>query len=222
MPKDSMPALNENNASIDRSLDILQAGGPVLWLLFAMSILMLCIAIVKLIQFKRYGVNHTAKLKKDMVLWQLGKKAEAIESMGRHSCLLSSVLSFVAQQKMSGASESLIKEEAARLASDSVDQVRSKLKVIEIIATLSPLLGLLGTVLGMITAFQELQSAGDSVDPSILSGGIWEALITTAAGLCVAIPSVAVLNYLEQKAYCFQRALEDNLTFIFTSELYKP
>lgn len=56
---------------------------------------------------------------------------------------------------------------------------------------ISPLMGLLGTVIGMISSFSKLSSAGTHVDPTILAGGIWEALLTTAGGLAVAIPALA-------------------------------
>lgn len=63
----------------------------------------------------------------------------------------------------------------------------------------APLLGLFGTVLGMISAFQALQEAGSQVDPSILAGGIWVALLTTAVGLAVAMPTSVVLSWLEAR-----------------------
>lgn len=58
-------------------------------------------------------------------------------------------------------------------------------------------MGLFGTVLGMIAAFRAMQDAGQSVDPSVLAGGIWVALMTTAAGLAVAMPLSAILSWLE-------------------------
>jgi biopolymer transport protein ExbB len=67
-----------------------------------------------------------------------------------------------------------------------------------IMATISPLLGLLGTTLGMIKIFTRFTEAGGN--PMILAGGIWEALITTAAGLTVAIPSLIIFRYLSYKA----------------------
>lgn len=62
---------------------------------------------------------------------------------------------------------------------------------LELVGNISPLLGLLGTVMGMVTAFARLGEAGNRVDPAMLASGIWEALITTVAGLVVAIPAVA-------------------------------
>ncbi len=83
------------------------------------------------------------------------------------------------------------------------------------------MIGLLGTVLGMINAFQALQNAGNRVDPSILSGGIWVALLTTAAGLIIAIPAAAAHNWMEGVVYRVQRAMEDAATRVFTVQIVR-
>ncbi len=70
---------------------------------------------------------------------------------------------------------------------------------LEIIAQVSPLVGLLGTVIGMIDSFNELELGGSLVDPSILAGGIWTALLTTAMGLIVAIPALISHYFFEKK-----------------------
>ena len=64
---------------------------------------------------------------------------------------------------------------------------------------MSPLVGLLGTVIGMIDSFNELELGGSLVDPAILAGGIWTALLTTAMGLIVAIPALVSHYFLEKK-----------------------
>ena len=86
------------------------------------------------------------------------------------------------------------------------------LPTLEIIAQASPLIGLLGTVLGMIDSFNELELGGSLVDPSILAGGIWTALLTTAMGLIVAIPALICHYFYEKSLYNQQRILELFLT----------
>ena len=78
------------------------------------------------------------------------------------------------------------------------EEIYSHTSIPGVMATLSPLLGLLGTVLGMIKIFNKFTEAGGN--PMILAGGIWEALITTAAGLTVAIPSLIVYRFLTYTA----------------------
>lgn len=84
----------------------------------------------------------------------------------------------------------------------------------EIIAQVSPLIGLLGTVIGMIDSFNELELGGSLVDPSILAGGIWTALLTTAMGLIVAIPSLISHYFLEKKVLDIQTETESILSRI--------
>ena len=77
-----------------------------------------------------------------------------------------------------------------------VPRLEEKLNVLATLAQIAPLLGLLGTVLGFIKIFMALQLAGSQAQMEMLSGGIWQALISTAAGLAVAIPCYAAYNYL--------------------------
>jgi biopolymer transport protein ExbB len=86
-------------------------------------------------------------------------------------------------------------------------QIRS----LELIANIAPLLGLLGTVLGMIEAFEVLRAAESRVDPGLLAGGISKALITTAAGLMIAIPASAAASWFEGRIERFRVEMEDVL-----------
>ena len=69
----------------------------------------------------------------------------------------------------------------------------------------------------MIEAFQAMETAGNEVDPSVLSGGIWQALLTTAVGLAIAIPVLAVYNWLDRRVEWVNARLSDLITQIFTS-----
>jgi len=80
-----------------------------------------------------------------------------------------------------------------------LNNLRNGMRLLELIAATAPLLGLLGTVIGMIKAFQQLESAGSQVDPSLLSGGIWQALLTTAAGLIVALPALTAWHVFDRR-----------------------
>ena len=85
-------------------------------------------------------------------------------------------------------------------AAAEMGRLRSGFRFMELAATAAPLLGLLGTVLGMIEAFRQLEAAGTKVNPSLLAGGIWEALLTTAAGMVVALIALACLSIMESLA----------------------
>lgn len=81
---------------------------------------------------------------------------------------------------------------------------------LQTIAGGAPLLGFLGTVLGMIEAFQRVQQLGGNVDASVLAGGIWQALLTTAAGLTVAVPAFFAHNYIVSRVHAEILRMEDH------------
>ncbi len=83
------------------------------------------------------------------------------------------------------------------------------LSLLGVLGSTAPLLGLLGTVLGMIKAFMVVESMGGSVNASVLAGGIWEAMLTTAFGLLVAIPLLFFYNHLEGRLHVIQEYLEE-------------
>ena len=80
---------------------------------------------------------------------------------------------------------------------------------LEIIANVSPLLGLLGTVIGMISSFSQLELGGDLVNPALLAGGIWTALLTTAIGLVVAIPAMVAHHFFEKKIIDIENSVQN-------------
>lgn len=86
-----------------------------------------------------------------------------------------------------------------------------------VVAQASPLLGLLGTVVGMISAFVQIETLGEMVTPSDLAGGIWVALLTTAAGLCVAVPAVIANTVFQSQAIRYERWLLSNIYEIKSS-----
>jgi biopolymer transport protein ExbB len=104
------------------------------------------------------------------------------------------------------------REEVARVAAGQLARARKGLRGLELIATIAPLVGLLGTVLGMVSAFRALEAAGSQADPSALAGGIWEALLTTALGMAIAIPASAALTWFESVADRAQARVEDMVT----------
>ena len=114
----------------------------------------------------------------------------------------------VEQSFANGNSRSHVEELLTIQAKGYLKKARAGFRLLDLIITTAPLLGLLGTVLGMIKAFQAMQEAGDAVNPSDLAGGIWEALITTAAGMIVALIALGILALLEAIVDHFQFRLE--------------
>jgi len=205
---------------IEQFFRYMDEGGVVMYVLLAISVLALTLMIVKLIQFRVLRISNAGFIDPALRAWQGGRAGEAMGILGAARNPVARVLEAALQgSAAAGLKEELVKEEVARVAGLQLDNLRTGLRSLALIATISPLLGLLGTVLGMITAFKALQGAGSRVDPSILSGGIWVALLTTAAGLIIAIPAAAAHNWMEGVVYRVQRAMEDAATRVFTAQI---
>lgn len=97
----------------------------------------------------------------------------------------------------------------SRAGSKIIRQLDKNLRGLAVIGNISTLLGLTGTVTGMIKAFMKIQELGGRVDASVLAGGIWEALITTAAGLFVAIPTLVAYHYFEGRVDNISAQMKD-------------
>lgn len=197
----------------------IETGGPVVIILLVMSVVGLAVLLLKLGQFFYLGLSRTRFITAALDAWNNQNLDEMQRILQKSRNPIARVVERAAQVcSDENMDRDTAREEVLRVASLHLADVRSYLRVIEVIAALSPLLGLFGTVLGMIEAFQQLEQAGTKVDPAILSGGIWEALLTTAAGLAVAIPAIIALNWLEQKVENFKLAMEDAMTLVFTSK----
>jgi len=206
--------------TVEQFFRLMEDGGPVLYLLLVISVLALTLIVVKLIQFWMLRVHARGFVEPALHTWHDGRTQEALGILRGQRNPVARVLE-VALHGSRGAArgEELLKEEITRVAGLQLDNLRSGLRPLALIASISPLIGLLGTVLGMINAFQALQNAGSKVDPTILSGGIWVALLTTAAGLIVAIPAAAAHNWMEGVVYRTQRVMEDAVTRVFTLQI---
>lgn len=213
-------AVENQGWSIDQVYSLIEAGGPVIIILAVMSVIALSVFLLKQSQFIANKFSRQDELIDALTSWKNNDISTSLQTLSQTRNPIARVLEVaISLRAQETEDDTLVREEVMRIAKRQLAKAKSHMRILEVIATLSPLLGLLGTVLGMITAFQKLQGAGAAVDPSILSGGIWEALLTTAAGLVVAIPTVLGLNWLEQKIENFKLAMEDCMTQVFTIRL---
>ena len=199
-------------------MSLLSQGGIVLYILVLVSIVALTIIIAKSIQFAMARIGARDFVEGVVNQWREGHIEEARVVLTGAPGPLARVLSVALAVLSNGRlGEDKAREEVARFAGEQIDRLRTGLPTLALIAALSPLLGLLGTVIGMIGAFQALEAAGNRVNPSILSGGIWVALLTTAAGLIIAIPALTAHHWLDGRFERCARSMEDAVTRLFTS-----
>ena len=182
------------------NLNLLAKGGPVMFILLGFSILALFIIILKLIQFSIVRVSKTNAL--DKIISKLNKTnaKKLLIEIQQIKNPIAKVIEVVIVTKSDRRFDKESREsEISRISSIQIRNLENYLGGLEVIASISPLLGLFGTVLGMIKAFLNLEKAGSQVDPALLAGGIWEALLTTAFGLAIAIPALAAYHLFENK-----------------------
>lgn len=200
---------------MSNAMQWLEQGGPAMFLLTALSVAALSITIVKAWEFFELHINRRRFVAPALDAWQRGDATEALKVLkGERNPLARVMASAIQLNVASSISEAERRELAAQFAAERLEAARQLLRPLEVIATLAPLLGLFGTVLGMIEAFQQLK-AGGSGDASALSGGIAEALLSTAAGLAVAIPATAALHSFERIVERLHKDMESALTRIF-------
>jgi len=165
---------------------IAETGGPVVMVLMAVAVLTLAVVMYKCWQFWMAAVGRHAALSQAVAAWDGGDRAGARATLDRSRSYLAPVIGMAMTAQPVDAPR-LQAEAETRFAA-----LERGFRLLDSVAQLAPLLGLFGTVLGMIEAFQSLQAAGAQVDPSILAGGIWVALLTTAVGLVVAMPTALI------------------------------
>jgi len=200
--------------------DLIEAGGAIIVILAVLSVLSLAIIVLKLVQFSALRVGDRGVIDHAARLPHRGDRDGALDGASKRRGVIARVLETALRGRALGLDEAHVREEVERVAHVKLDGLERGLPLLSLIATISPLLGLLGTVLGMIEAFQQLENAGDRVDPAILSGGIWEALLTTAAGLSVAIPAASFFTWLQRAVDVAGQHMENAATRAFTADLY--
>ena len=186
---------------MDFFLTYIDKGGFIFSFLFFLSVITLAIVIYKYLEiyfFKSLDFDKLIEIINEANQKITLKEVEEnfISLVPRSSRnLLRQILNLLNENKP----KQEIEEEINSIVEIEFNKQQSLLPSLEIISQVSPLIGLLGTVIGMIDSFNELELGGSLVDPSILAGGIWTALLTTAMGLIVAIPALVSHYFLEKK-----------------------
>ena len=171
------------------------ASWPVIVVLLCLSLLSLMLIVAKIVQLR--PATAGAKTRDAAIdTFLKGNHDLAMTSAAKGRAPADRVLLTAMQGLAAGLPLPAVEAETTRRGNEEVAAMSSWLRLLDLIAMIAPLLGLLGTVLGMIKSFQDLSAAQGSANASVLAGGIWEALITTAGGLVVAIPAAVAANLL--------------------------
>ena len=188
---------------------IFLAGGPVMWPILLCSVFAFAIIIAKWWQLYKIEINTQEFLKNILDKMKRHETKEALQICDNNKSPIANILKAGILKYDRPRPQIIEAIEDASLY--EIPRIEKNLTALATIAHISPLLGLLGTVTGMVRCFQTIQAKATSfhpVSPGDLAGGIWEALLTTVAGLIVAIPTFVFYNYLVSRINHFILEME--------------
>ncbi len=197
--------------------NLLISGGWFIWPLLVCSVLLISIVLERLWFLQRRLVAPKGLLRQAQNLIQKDSFHTQHQQELAATSQLGDLLKHCYQYRSN--SREFIEIKAEEKASEIKLLLERNLSMLSTIASISPLLGLLGTVVGMITVFSNIDVNG-SANTDLLAAGISEALITTAFGLIIAVPAIVFYRYFEQKTVILMSILQAN-TSIFLDFLYK-
>ncbi len=195
-------------------LHYLEVGGPILWVLVIISIGAFAVVLERIVFFARNEKNVGSNFRGEILSLVANKKIDEAIALcdTKKSCVASAVKKFL-QKAPRGIDvqdyEFILKEITIK----ETSPYESRLNLLASVISISPMLGLLGTVTGMIRAFTNISKYGTG-DAAIVADGIAEALLTTAAGLMIAIPVIVVYNYLNRRLEKMENEIDDVVTNI--------
>jgi biopolymer transport protein ExbB len=193
--------------------DLIVKGGPLMFLIIVCSVIALTVVIERLWHLRRAMIDTESFMEKIAETLRRNKIMESIDRCNATPGPIAHILK--AGILKHDRSKLEIREAIEDAGIHEVPRLEKNLGVLATIAHISPLLGLLGTVTGMVRSFQVIEQQAIAlmpVNPGDLAGGIWEALITTVAGLAVAIPTYVAYNFLVSKVDGFVLEMEKSAT----------
>ncbi len=174
-----------------------------------LSLVALTVAIFKIRQFSRLGVGRGPAAESIVGDWLNGRADQALGKAAKRDTVLARILQAVFTALQARPDDTSYAEELGRQAAlVELATMTHRMRVLETVVQSAPMLGLLGTVIGMIDAFGALSIAEGAVNPSVLAGGIFTALTTTALGLAIALVTYFLANWLEGRIEGERQSIE--------------
>ena len=195
-------------------------GGPMLWVILLASATAVMVFIERALYCHRAQINSTEFLNGVRTVLKRDNIVEALSICDATPGPVARLVKTAILNRDHGRER--VRESLEEAGLSEVPRLEEKLNLLVTIAQLAPLLGLLGTVLGFIKIFRELEAAGLMANVHSLSAGVWEALICTAAGLAVGIPAHAGYNYLVSRVNDIVLDMEKSATEIVNIVTEKP
>jgi biopolymer transport protein ExbB len=202
-------------------LELFERGGPVMIFIAACSVASLAIILEKVFLLRATKKRMDAFQARIQGVLKYGHLEEVEKRAQEQPNPLARI--FLAGLDKLGSGEHRIREAIQVSGEKEARRLEAHVSGLATIVAGAPLLGFLGTVLGMIQAFQQIENLGGNVNAAVLAGGIWQAMLTTAAGLTVAVPTLFAHNYIVSRIRALVVELEeDSQTLIDSLVRSKP
>ncbi|MCF8068476.1 MAG: MotA/TolQ/ExbB proton channel family protein [Desulfobacterales bacterium] len=191
-------------------INLLSKGGILTYPIIFCSVLALAIFSERLIHFARLRVRGAGLAEKTAKLFKAKKFKEAFDLVRESNSPMGRILEKAMEVNKND--RNTLEIVIANATEEEVRHLSSFTQALATIGNIAPLLGLLGTVIGMIKAFMVIQQMGGKVNAAVLAGGIWEAMLTTAMGLAVALPTMVAHSYLLSRIDKYEARLQNGVT----------
>ena len=194
-------------------IELLAKGGVLVIPILLCSVLACAIFFERLIRFARMRSRGSGLAEKIAVEFVSGNEQGAMKTAEESDSPIGRVLARA--MEVQGDDREMLETVIVNAIDEEVRDLSSHVQALATIGNIAPLLGLLGTVIGMIKAFMVIQEMGGKVNAAVLAGGIWEAMLTTAVGLAVALPTMVAHSYLVAKIDQYEARLQNgSVTFM--------
>lgn len=196
-------------------IEFLAKGGVIVIPILFCSVLAFAIFFERFIRFAKMRSRGAGMEEKIADMFAIGDKQGAMKIAEESDSPIGRVLTHAMDVK--GDNREMLETVIVNAIDEEVRNLSSYIQALGTIGNIAPLLGLLGTVIGMIKAFMVIQEMGGNVNAAVLAGGIWEAMLTTAIGLSVALPTMVAHSYLIAKVDQYEARLQNgSVTFMKT------
>lgn len=192
--------------------DQIVGGGVSMIAIGALSVLALTVAIERLRRFKVNAIAPEGLIEKVLPLWKAGEWNKLKTLLSADNSTLARMVSYMVSHRSLG--PAIMSTRCGEIASMELRQHQQRVYPLAVVATVAPIVGLLGTVIGMIEAFHVISHSGGLGDPALLAAGISKALVNTAAGLSVALPSLAMHHFFKNRLVMLSLTLEKDVNLL--------
>ena len=205
-------------------LDVMLRGGVIMWLILICFLVSVAVVVDRILVLRRASVDYREFMTKFRSLYRRGDPAGVLAFCSQKNVPVANVIRRGILKQ--GHGQQQVREAIEGAGREEIFRLECRLSFLASIAAVAPMLGFLGTVIGLITAFHSIDAHGASAGAGTLAGGVWQALLPTAFGLAVGLPVHLFYNYCVSKvgkiAHAMELASTEFLELLEVKALHEP